>query len=127
MSSIINYLNSWWWAPVKNSKEGNADDLKDSKDHQNPQELKSIERPIIKPEDLLKVKLRKVNLKHPIVGTARNMPPISKFRLHMLTKDHLEEILNVKLKHVENAPKKRTFVSKHPVLRELKQKVPLVN
>ena len=78
---------------------------------------------LISKEDLKKVKLKSVS--NIIPGPARNMPLMDKFHLGMLNKAQLKEILNVKLRHVEQEEKQHiVYPPKHPVLRELLNKIP---
>jgi len=83
----------------------------------------------IKPEDLKSVVLRKhttpiseKKLKRPAL--ARNSPTNS-FHLLRLTKNQLKEILGTKLRPTKTNEKLKEWKSRHPVLRELQEKVPV--
>ena len=130
MSSLIDYLNSWWYdsTPTENH-ENSADDIVPPAPPVTPvtpvgqfssKGLPCL--PIKFSDELLKIKLRSIN----IPGPARNMPPtmpLSRFQLNMLTKGHLDAILNVKLKKVNVPPRPSYFETRHPVLKELQQKI----
>lgn len=81
---------------------------------------------LISLSDLKKVKLNPVS--RVIPGPARNMPVMNTFSLGMLNKAQLKEILSVQLRHVEHPDNKKkediVYAPKHPVLRELLEKIP---
>lgn len=84
---------------------------------------------VIKPEDLKSVNLKSLNSKlYPskllTPALARNAPEHS-FHLLQLTDKQLDEILNIKLRPIKVAKRKKTWESRHPVLRELCQKIPV--
>lgn len=81
---------------------------------------------LISLNDLKKVRLNPVS--RVIPGPARNMPVMNTFSLGMLNKAQLKEILSVQLRHIEHPDKKKkediVYAPKHPVLRELLEKIP---
>lgn len=114
MSSLVNYINSWWYGPEQNKEEINTKLGEDTK--KNVSDIICL----ITVNDLKNVKLKPV--KDIIPSPARNMPPINKFHLNMLNKAQLEAILSVKLRPVPPFHIKK-YESRNPVLRELLQKV----
>ena len=150
MSSLFKYINSWWVTPETNhdgtsqTPETNHDGTSQTpEDSQNvnyftsdihlltslekyPESIIKSKDPIkdivhlISVDDLLNVKLKPV--KNVIPSPARNMPVIDKFKLHMLNQAQLKEILSVKLRPI--SPRNtRKYEHRHPVLREMLQKV----
>ena len=142
MTSLVEYINSWWITPEQNNDGTSAvppvppvpPDLhvQNSSSSDIPKEepnSKTIPKPkepttnivyLISVNDLLKVKLKPV--KDVVPSPARNMPVIDKFQLHMLNQAHLKEILNVKLRPIPPRPI-RKYEHRHPVLREMLEKV----
>jgi hypothetical protein len=102
MSSILEYINSWWYPDTQDTKES--------------------KKCLISEEQLIQVKLKPVQ--DVIAAPARNMLPMDKFKLTMLNKAHLDAILNVKLKKTDTSFLliKKEFKPRHPVLNELLQK-----
>jgi len=111
--SFINYLSSWFVTPNALG-----------------QELEKELEPVlflVSPTELLSVKLKPVTSCIP--SPARNMPSklgITKFQLHMLNKSQLQQILSVKLKPIVKQHKIAIFEPRHPVLKELLNKCPIV-
>lgn len=85
---------------------------------------------LITKEALKSVVLKKHT--EPILEKKRKRPafaryaPVDSFHIMRLTQKQLAEILNVKLKHVKTNNNKKKWETRHPVLRELKQKVQIV-
>ena len=136
MSGLINYLSSWVYAPIDENNTDNLlkvppappliinskSTLKPSLSVSTPKkERPKEEKTLITMEDLLKIKLKPIS--DSIPGPARNMPVMSKFQLNILTKGHLQAILSVKLRKITVSPRQKVFINRHPVLRELQQKV----
>lgn len=82
-----------------------------------PKKIKHIS---ISLKDIKSVKLR--SDRHNMPGPARNMPAMSKFYMGMLTKDHLNDILNVKLKKIKVPERQKVFSPRHPVLRQIESR-----
>jgi len=95
----------------------------DKKDTQN-------NKVIIKPEELKSVKLnkkkRKIKSKKIKKPALARYIPKKNFYLLRLSNKHLNEILNVTLKPVKNIKKKTKWENRHPVLRELQQKIKII-
>ena len=92
-------------------------------------ENKKIASLVISPKDLQSVVLKKhtipiseKKIKRP--AFARNAP-VGSFHLLKLTDYQLKEILNVKLKSVKTNDRKTKWCSRHPVLKELQEKIPI--
>ena len=107
MSSLVDYINSWWYTPETNQEN-----------------IESKPVYLVSTADLLAVKLKPI--KNVIPAPARNMPHVNKFQLHMLNQAQLKAILSVKLKHVEKQTKPKVYQPRHPVLLELLQKRSIV-
>jgi hypothetical protein len=103
MSSVYNYITSWW-IPV-DIKTPTAPPLSETKVY------------LVSVNELLGVKLK--STKDVIPSPARNMPNISKFQLNMLNQANLKEILNVKLRQTVVKEKPSVYAPRHPVLKEL--------
>lgn len=81
---------------------------------------------LITAEDLLKVNLKPSN--NIVPNPSRNMPPFfDKINLRMLNKAQLDTILSVKLRPIPENTKSKTYPIRHPVLRELTQKIKICN
>ena len=52
------------------------------------------------------------------------MPPLDKFTLNVLNQAQLRQILSVKLKPTKHIEKINCYEPRHPVLKELLQKIP---
>lgn len=126
MSGIVNYINSWWYAPENTSQVQKVPEVpvapplnlnSSSTDLSNLSDTKNTNIYLISVDDLLSVKLKPVQ--NIIPAPARNMPHINKFQLHMLNQAQLQSILSVKLKPVKMTPKPKTYPPRHPVLQEL--------
>lgn len=118
MTSLVEYISSWWNAPKSNNDGTSAV----------PKAPPLLFKPVttskqkntditclISVNDLLNVKLKPVkNIPYP----ARNIPAMDKFQLHMLNQDQLKEILNVKLRPTPSQTT-RIYEHRHPVLREM--------
>jgi hypothetical protein len=115
MTSLFYYISSWLYT------EENTSCIPDSPPFNNQiiPESKNTLKYLVSADDLLGVKLKSVDSIVP--SPARNMPNISKFNLQMLNKAQLNAILSVKLKPVK-PQKKKTYLPRHPVLRELLSK-----
>ena len=104
MFSFIEYLSSWFY--------------------NNPETSKNANKPkcLISSSDLLSVKL----VSPTIYPQTENKKNTSMFRLQDLNNAQLSEILNVKLKLTNNSViihNKKTYQPRHPVLKELIDKV----
>ena len=91
-----------------------------------PAEEHSVEPFTITTDMLKKVILRPVEkkkIRKPAL--ARNMPS-NNFNLLKINKEQLQEILNVKLKHIEVPERRATWENTHPVLKEIRDKIPLL-
>lgn len=100
MSFIYEYVSSFW---------------------NNPQPI-SEQKYLITIEDLKSVNLQPVN--NIIPAPSRNMPPMyDKVDLRNLNKAQLYEILNVKLKPVNIISEVKIYEPRHPVLKELINKI----
>jgi len=132
MSSLVDYISSWWIAP-----ETDSTDSTDAKvDALSPPplapKLKAQPDPdisegivyLVSVSELLSVKLKPP--KDIIPAPARNMPHITKFQLNMLNRAQLKAILSVKLKPVKKPTKPKVYAPRHPVLRELLAHRPMV-
>lgn len=124
MSSLVNYLSSWWISPEQNLEGTSTDVTSTPKKLNNTsiQKKKTYKRSLvgISAQDLLSVKLKSVKY-----SPARNIPPqLSYSKLDMINKIQLQDILNVKLKSVKPNKKKTIFLPRNPVLKEILQKVP---
>jgi len=126
MSGLVNYLSSWWVSPDLN-QEGTSTAqvvpntlIMDEKKRLSPIPERTIS--LISAQDLISVKLKPVS--NIIPSPARNMPPIDKFHLGMLNQAQLKEILSIKLLPTKPMEKKKYYEPKHPVLKELLEKVP---
>lgn len=131
MSSLVNYLHSWWVTPDTSENSGVTDN--ESNDVIPPVAPELSETPsnipneivfLVSTKELLSVKLKPV--KNVIPAPARNMPCINKFELHKLNQAQLKEILNVKLKHVKQREKTKKYEPRHPVLKELLERRPVI-
>lgn len=98
---------------------------------ENPEEKSVKNVPIIsiKPEDLKAVVLRKhtnpifeKKLKRPAMA---RYAPTNSFHLLRLTDEQLKQILGIKLKPTKINEKPKEWKCRHPVLRELKEKIPV--
>ena len=98
MSSLFEYMNSWWVTPKDNATK--------------------VTTSLITADDLLSVKLKPVSnvMRFP----TRNIP--TNFKLHQLDKEQLQSILSVKLKPTKPHSVKNVYEQRHPVLRELLEK-----
>ena len=129
MSSLVDYISSWWIAPETDSTDAKVDAL--SPPTLDPK-LKSQPDPdisegiiyLVSVSELLSVKLKPP--KDIIPAPARNMPHITKFQLNMLNRAQLKAILSVKLKPVKKPAKPKVYAPRHPVLRELLAHRPMV-
>ena len=146
MSALFDYIVSWWVTPQE--QNGVEADNVISKSFQNERRLSLIsptdiinvklnplkaddvisksfhnERrlSLISPIDLVNVKLNPV--KDIIPAPARNMPPLDKFTLNILNQAQLRQILSVKLKPIKHREKIVYYEPRHPVLKELLQKI----
>lgn len=133
MSSLVDYISSWWIAPETDSTDAKVDAL-------SPPPLAPPLAPKLKAQpdpdisggivylvsvsELLSVKLKPP--KDIIPAPARNMPHITKFQLNMLNRAQLKAILSVKLKPVKKPAKPKVYAPRHPVLRELLAHRPMV-
>jgi len=117
MSSLVDYINSWWYTP-DGSSEGSPGT--------NEENTEATSTPVylVSRDELLAVKLKPI--KDVIPAPARNMPHMNKFQLHMLNQAQLRAILNVKLKHIERKVQPKVYQPRHPVLKELLQRRSLV-
>lgn len=99
MFSFIEYLSYWW--------------------NYNQETIKS-DKPslLISSSDLLAVKL-----KTPSKIRDRPVQGMSNFRLNDLNNEQLKQILNVKLKSTKNKEIEKTYEQRHPVLKELLEKI----
>lgn len=125
MNSLLDYINSWFYTQQNNDNNDNNDNIVTSQEEkQNNDDIVCL----ISPKDLINIKLKPT--KNIIPSPARNMPPVDKFYLANLNKAQLKEILNVKLKPIPTKDKFYNKVTKyepkHPVLRELLQKQPII-
>ena len=112
MSSIVDYINSWLYTPGLIEKNS---DIPTAPLFTPPTPNDIIY--LVSVNELLSVKLKSVS--DIIPAPARNMPCITKFQLHMLNQAQLESILSVKLKHIKRSTEPKTYLPRHPVLREL--------
>lgn len=126
MSSLVNYISSWWVTPTTTLKTG-ADESRSTITTITTVPVKKTDDIVylVSVSDLVSVKLRPV--KDTIPAPARNMPPISKFHLSMLNQAQLKAILNVKLRPIVKTQKPVYFPPKHPVLVELLSVRPVVD
>ena len=114
MSSLVDYISSWWIAPETDSTDAKADALSPPplapplapklKAQPDPDISEGIVY-LVSVSELLSVKLKPP--KDIIPAPARNMPHITKFQLNMLNRAQLKAILSVKLKPVKNPPNQR--------------------
>jgi hypothetical protein len=122
MTTVIQYISEWWYNPtgsLKNNPEGS--ELQTDKTIPSNNYL-------ITEKDLLSAKLViPPNTTEPLTsylpGPARNMPLLSKAQLYVLNKANLQDILSVKLKHVNTIKQDIVYEPKHPVLCELLRKI----
>jgi len=112
MSTIFNYISSWWLSP---EDQGVINIIPKSFPDERPLLL-------ISSSDLKKVKLNPPS--HIIPSPARNMPPLDKFTLNILNQAQLRQILSVKLKPIKHIKKVYIYEPHHPVLKELLKKIP---
>jgi hypothetical protein len=118
MSSLVGYINSWWYVP-----ESIHENTMVVPTPPPAPVLKSNSEPsnnivyLVSVNELLSVKLKPVT--DIIPSPARNMPHINKFQLHMLNQAQLKAILSVKLKPVKLPIEPKKYPPRHPVLREL--------
>ena len=134
MSSLVNYISSWWVTPETTVKTGaettnNLDipPVPPSTINHVTNDQKNISDGVVylvSVSDLVSVKLRPVN--DTVPAPARNMPHISKFQLTMLNQAQLKSILSVKLKPVVKIQKPVSYLPRHPVLQELLSRRPVV-
>ena len=115
MSALFNYIGSWWVTPQEQNEVKAYNVI--SKSFPNERQL-----PLITPTDLINVKLNPV--KDIVPSPARNMPPLDKFTLNVLNQAQLRQILSVKLKPTKHIEKINCYEPRHPVLKELLQKIP---
>lgn len=120
MSSIIDYISSWWVTPKIDSTNSLDNDMS-----QTPVKSEHEAVYLVSVSDLLSVKLKPP--KDIIPAPARNMPHITKFQLNMLNQAQLKAILSVKLKHVEQSYKPKVYTPRHPVLKELLVRRPTIH
>ena len=129
MSSLVDYISSWWIAPKTDSTDANVDALSPPplapklKAQPDPDISEGIVY-LVSVSELLSVKLKPP--KDIIPAPARNMPHITKFQLNMLNRAQLKAILSVKLKPVKKPTKPKVYAPRHPVLRELLAHRPMV-
>lgn len=133
MSSLVDYISSWWIAPETDSRDANVDALSPPplapplapklKAQPDPDISEGIVY-LVSVSELLSVKLKPP--KDIIPAPARNMPHITKFQLNMLNRAQLKAILSVKLKPVKKPTKPKVYAPRHPVLRELLAHRPMV-
>ena len=133
MSSLVDYISSWWIAPETDSTDANVDALSPPplapplapklKAQPDPDISEGIVY-LVSVSELLSVKLKPP--KDIIPAPARNMPHITKFQLNMLNRAQLKAILSVKLKPVKKPVKPKVYAPRHPVLRELLAHRPMV-
>lgn len=114
MSALFSYIGSWWVTPQEQN-EVEADNVI-LKSFPNERRLS-----LIAPTDLINVKLNPV--KDIVPAPARNMPPLNKFTLNVLNQAQLRQILSVKLKPTKHIEKINCYEPRHPVLKELLQKI----
>jgi hypothetical protein len=119
MASIVEYLSAWWWNSPDPNLEVNVP-LAPPLRHDETDEKKNKTKSLISIEDLISIKLKPV--KNYIPAPARNMPAMNKYKLCMMNKAQLQEILRTRLKHVPKRQKKKSFIPRHPVLKELLSK-----
>ena len=133
MSSLVDYISSWWITPDTDSRDANVDALSPPplapplapklKAQPDPDISEGIVY-LVSVSELLSVKLKPP--KDIIPAPARNMPHITKFQLNMLNRAQLKAILSVKLKPVKKPTKPKVYAPRHPVLRELLAHRPMV-
>jgi hypothetical protein len=137
MSSLVDYISSWWITPETDSRDANVDALSPPplvpplapplapklKAQPDPDISEGIVY-LVSVSELLSVKLKPP--KDIIPAPARNMPHITKFQLNMLNQAQLKAILSVKLKPVKKPTKPKVYAPRHPVLRELLAHRPMV-
>jgi hypothetical protein len=123
--SFIDYIHSWWTQQENIKENSNTPTAPPLCTNVNPNaNQNSSVGNLISVKDLQRMKLK--HIENNIPGPARNMPSISKFKLHMLSKGHLEEILNVRLNPTSFPPRPTSFPPRHPVLCELIKKINIV-
>ena len=128
MSSLVDYISSWWIAPETYSTDAKVD----TPSPPHAPLLKALPDPaisegivyLVSVSELLSVKLKPP--KDIIPAPARNMPHITKFQLNMLNQAQLKAILSVKLKPVKKPTEPKVYSPRHPVLRELLSSRPTV-
>lgn len=119
MSFLINYIYDLLNTP----KAGN---LKENDNYYVNENAEDDCYLIDKKYIITKELLEKINLKpsgNIIPIPTRNIPPFDKVNLRCLNKEQLNIIMSVKLKPIPKVEKKQIYEQRHPVLKEMLEKI----